>query len=146
MTYDMFRSPQTIKAYHRHHANLPKNVACEFCTFQNGHPQIIKDYGDLLVVRNKFPYKMWDNYFVNDQIMLIPKRHITSIAEFDSSEDQQFLTAVKDYESRDYCTYSRVPSAKSKSIAHLHIHFIKLSDKHVDTVLYHKNIGHKFLK
>lgn len=143
--YDMFRKASTVKAYKEHRASLPKDLVCEFCTFDESYEYFVKDYGAFRVIKNRFPYYMWDNWLVDDHLMLIPKRHIHDLKEFNEQERADLMKAMIEYDEAGYCIWIRDQTAGGRSVAHQHTHFIKISQKHVKGMVFHTELGNKYI-
>lgn len=141
----MFRKPSTVKAYQQHKQSLPKDLTCEFCTFDEKYAYFVRDYGTFQVIENRFPYAMWDNWLVDAHLMLVPKRHIHDLKEFTAEESADFLKALVEYDELGYCIWIRDQTAKGRTVPHQHTHFIKISNKHVKGMVFHQAFGNKYL-
>lgn len=140
--YDMYRKPETVKAYKAYKQSLPKDLVCDFC--DEKYIETLKDYGSFRVVRNRFPYAMWDNHLVDDHLMLIPKRHVHDLKEFTAEERNDFMNAMIEFDERGYCIWLRDQTAKGRSVSHQHTHFIKTSKTIVKGMVFHTEIGNKY--
>lgn len=141
--YDMFRTAETVRAYKKYKASLPKDLVCDFC--DENYTHTIKDYGTFRIVKNRFPYYMWDNWLVDDHLMLIPKRHIHDLKEFNEQERADLMKAMIEYDEAGYCIWIRDQTAGGRSVAHQHTHFIKISQKHVKGMVFHTELGNKYI-
>lgn len=72
---------------------------------------------------------MFEGRRVIDHIMVIPKHHRESLADFTDQEKTDQMAIMGDYESRGYNIYARGKGSISRSVDHQHTHLIKLSDK-----------------
>ncbi len=113
-----------------------KSSECLFCEVKPGHDQHIKSFNHFNLVRNIFPYSLWDSMGVEEHILLSPFRHVDSISDFYQSEGEEFLRVISDYESRGYSVYFRAKGSNAKSITHQHAHLIKLNDKKKKLIFY----------
>ncbi len=135
------RSRTTTKQYAWHtkkrHYTKEKATECDFCTLLK-HPtaQVVAVYEHCSVIKNNFPYDMWDHYGVNDHLMVVPKRHVVSLGDLTPEEQLDCLKAITKYEADGYSIYARAPSNKGKSITHQHTHLIKTDDKRKKFILY----------
>jgi diadenosine tetraphosphate (Ap4A) HIT family hydrolase len=111
---------------------------CEFCAFTVDDEQITKDCGEFWLARNIFPYDVWDASKVEDHLLVVPKRHVDSVAHFSASEQVGFMTILAEYESKGYSVYARAPINHMKSVVHQHTHLIKLEPKDKKFMLYLK--------
>lgn len=89
-------------------------------------------------MRSNFPYDFWENCKVTEHLLIIPKRHIYSMTEFNAQEVKDYFKIVSKYEARGYNVYSRGVSAATRSRLHMHTHFIKFDGKPKPFTLYIK--------
>ena len=87
--------------------------------------QIIEQHDTMQILRNDFPYFHWDDFEVADHLMIMPIRHIGSLADFNKIEANDFFDVLQEYEAKHYSVYSRAPSNTSRTQVHLHTHLIK---------------------
>lgn len=107
---------------------------CEFC--KPLPEQVIKTTKQFRVIRNKFPYTIWDGQTVIDHVMVVPKAHTDTIAHFTDEMIADYIRLLQEYEGQGYNTYARAPSSKIKSIAHQHTHLIKTQGRPKSFVLF----------
>ncbi len=113
------------------------NSECAFCRFSTDQPEDIIEQTDLFtVVQNKFQYDIWDAHPVTEHLLLSPNRHVDSIHEFSSQEQDAYMKMLVKYDIKGYTTYARANSDKTKSVAHQHTHLIKLGDKSYRYIYY----------
>ena len=93
-----------------------------------------------MIIKNIFPYDIWDDQGVLDHLMVIPKRHIESIGDFNEKELMEYSKIAGQYDKSGYSIYARSFSNSIKSIPHQHTHFIKLDGKHIKALFLLKNI------
>ncbi len=122
------RSAKHEKIY-RKHINQTDKTICSFCAIDVGHPQFVESMTFFKVIRNRFAYSLWDAQGVLDHLMLVPKRHIDSLADLKSEEKSEYVDILQRYEKQGYNVYARAPQSISKSIVHQHTHFIKNDGK-----------------
>lgn len=103
--------------------------SCLFCSIEKGDDQLIKSTDNFKVVKNNFPFSLWDTRGVVDHIMLTPKRHVSGIARFNPKESAEYVKLIKSYDKQGYNVYSRTAGSSAKSIEHQHTHLIKLDNK-----------------
>ena len=119
----MLRSRKSHHSYETYLKTHPK-LECVFC-----HPKpevIIEQTEHMLVLRNIFPYELWDFGIVTDHLMAIPKRHIIWLDELSDAEMLDYMKLVAKYEKKGYNLYARSDLNKvAKSVAHEHMHLIK---------------------
>lgn len=120
------RKRKNEKRYARYVAT--KKPGCDFCALSTDAEQVRKSAAHFWLIDNIFPYDMWDGLDVLDHAMVVPKRHVDSIAHFSEEESKQYLGLLAEYESQGYSVYARSPHNISKSVAHQHTHLIKLGN------------------
>lgn len=129
------RKRSSQKRYTTHLKNSKKSV-CEFCNFSADSDQVIEELSLFWIVKNTFGYDVWDGCGVEDHLMIVPKRHVDSIASFSDAESLQYMKELQKYEGLGYSIYSRSAENVTKSVAHQHTHFIKLDNKRKKSLLY----------
>lgn len=115
------------------------SVGCNFCGFDDlKKDEVIKEYKYFWLVKNIFPYDIWDDQGVTDHLMLIPKRHIKSIGDMNDAELLEHSKILGIYEDLGYSIYARASSNVVKSVVHQHTHLLKLDNKEISFMLYNK--------
>lgn len=132
----MWRDKETQRRYQLHVSQKSADAPCEFCVLKPGDGQVLKDSGTFWLVTNIFPYTIWDNFYVDEHLMLVPKRHIDSIGRFTDEELQTYGKLLAQYEDNGYSVYGRAASNTAKSVAHQHTHLIKVSNRRVKTLIF----------
>jgi diadenosine tetraphosphate (Ap4A) HIT family hydrolase len=100
---------------------------CPFCSLEP--LEVIKTGATMLMISNKYPYHYWEFMDVTDHLMIIPKRHVTTIASFTQAEKLEFLELLSTYERLGYNVYARAEENIMKTIPHQHTHLIKTKAK-----------------
>lgn len=106
---------------------------CEFC--KSLPDQELKTTSQFKVIRNKFPYTIWDGQTVVDHLMIVPKAHTDTVAHFTDDMITDYFKLLQAYETQGYNVYARAPSSKIKSIAHQHTHLLKTQGRPKSFVL-----------
>lgn len=88
------------------------------------------------MVKNIFPYDLWDTCGVKEHFMVIPKRHVDTISHFSNQEQKEYIGLIAKYEQSGYSIYARAPGSVAKSVHHQHTHLIKLDNKKKKFVLF----------
>lgn len=114
-------------AYEQYRKTLDKNQ-CQFCTFSLEDQHVLHELKAFWIVKNIFPYDIWDNSSVVNHLMLVPKRHIDSIAHFDHYEREEYVEVLAKYEGQGFSIYARAPGNIIKSVVHQHTHLIKIDN------------------
>jgi len=133
----MYRSRKLTKAYNPNAQEKLHKVdpnACPFC--DPSTIAIEKQAEHIMVVRNLFPYQYWEFLDVSDHLMLVPKRHVTSLQQFTDEEKIEFVQMLADYEALGYNVYARAPGSTMKTIPHQHTHLIKTENKRAKAVVF----------
>lgn len=106
-----------------------KSRDCDFCSFEGSDTPILKAEKHFQIVRNIFPYDVWDHAGVTDHLMLVPKRHVDAIGHFSPEEQAEFTKIIGQYDTKGYSVYARAKGSAIKSVVHQHTHLIKLDNK-----------------
>ena len=128
------RSPKTQRRWHQY-TTKHKIADCDFCEY-NDSLAVIKQCNYFLVIRNLFPYTMWDEMDVLDHLMLIPKRHIESLSELSTEESCEYIELLGAYEDKGYSAYSRSHKNSQKSVPHQHTHLIQTGSRRKKLMLF----------
>ena len=124
---------------YRHHRKVNIQTGCAFCAFKKSDQQVIKSYRNFFEVENIFPYSLWDSSEVVEHIMLVPKRHITSLAELTPEESTQYMKIISQKEKAGYDVFSRGHNSNMKSVPHQHTHLITTTGKKLKSLIYHES-------
>jgi diadenosine tetraphosphate (Ap4A) HIT family hydrolase len=81
------------------------------------------------VVKNKYPYLLWDGQRVTDHIMIVPKKHCYLLGEFSAPEFREYVKLVAEYDKKGYSTYARGKDSSARSIHHQHTHLIRTDNR-----------------
>ena len=115
------RNELAYVSYRRHQSG-----GCGFCdAYTDWSDQLVRTYKSMMILRNKFPYARWDGWKVGEHLMIVPVRHITTLAEMTVDEEDDFMTLMAEYDISGYSFYHRSHGNKSKSMPHIHGHLIK---------------------
>lgn len=120
------------RKHHRVYARYTKQAKsrdCAFCNFKVSENQVVKSTKYFWIVKNMFPYDVWDHTGVTEHLMLVPKRHIDAIGHFNLDEQLAFTKLVGQYDTKGYSIYARPKDSTVKSVAHQHTHLIKLDGR-----------------
>lgn len=118
------RSRKETKLYDKYQATVDK-TQCSFCHLKENGEQIVQETDGFLVVRNLFPYSIWDGQRVADHLMVVPRQHTDTLSDLDAQQAIEYLGVISEYEKQGYNVYARAPSSHMKSIMHQHTHLIK---------------------
>lgn len=99
---------------------------CVFCAIPTHEPEaIIEDNQHTLVVKNQFPYSVWDGCDVLEHLMVLPKKHRDTLASFTGAEQAEWLKVCAAYEKKGYSLYTRSQDNITRSVLHHHTHFMR---------------------
>ncbi|HVS58744.1 MAG TPA: hypothetical protein VHD60_03320 [Candidatus Saccharimonadales bacterium] len=118
------RSRKETKRYNKHQARIDKSQ-CSFCQLAEGGEPIVMETNAFLVVRNLFPYSIWDGQRVADHLLVVPRLHTDTLSALAPAQAQEFVAIISEYEKQGYNVYARAPGSHMKSITHQHTHLIK---------------------
>lgn len=119
------RSRKQVIAYRRHQRTLPAGRSCDFCQIDAGYEQFLRETKHFKIIRNIFAYSLWDSTAVRDHLMIVPKQHTDTMADFTTDEAMEYVHLLAEYESQGYNVYARAPQSTIKSVVHQHTHLIK---------------------
>lgn len=114
---------------YKHYLKKRNKPECVFCVIEPGNDQLIKKSTHFKVIKNIFPYSIWDGADVVHHIMITPIKHTDNLATLSDTAKLEFVKLLADYESQGYSFYGRTPSSQIKSIYHQHTHLIKIGPK-----------------
>lgn len=100
-------------------------TVCVFCDVNNSQDRFVAETPHFFIIKNDYPYSMWDHQGVADHLMVTPKRHIQELSGLSDEEKVEYVNLLQEYESKGYSIFTRSFSSITKSVPHLHTHFIK---------------------
>ncbi|HSH31795.1 MAG TPA: hypothetical protein VK963_03985 [Candidatus Saccharimonadales bacterium] len=129
----MYRSRQAVMQYRQYVKTRPA-VACEFCA-DLSH-QMVEAREHVLIVKNLFPYTIWDCCTVVDHLMILPRQHTDTLSALSPAAKLAYIEAMGQYEAKGYDIYARTAANTTKSIPHQHTHLIKLDRRQKKFIAY----------
>lgn len=123
----MYRKRKHELAYNKH--KLTEMDECIFCAIHTDNAGIVYEATSFWIYKNLFKYTAWDNRNVTDHVMIVPKRHILTLAELSAHEKNEYMTLLSEYDSKGYSSYLRASTNTAKTIQHLHAHLIQTEGK-----------------
>jgi diadenosine tetraphosphate (Ap4A) HIT family hydrolase len=123
------RTRSEFKRYHRYLKKLPADSGCEFCKFSKGSSQFADQTGHFWIIKNIFPYSLWDELGVEDHLLVVPKKHTDTLSSLPDKAAVEFVDLISSYENRGYSVYARAPGNPIKSVLHQHTHLIKSDNR-----------------
>lgn len=136
----MYHYRKTRKTYARHNSADKKSKAeCSFPFCNPNSRQPVREENETMyIIDNRVSYDVFEGRRVADHLMVIPKRHVETMASFTDQEKLDHMTLLGRYESAGYNVYARGVGSVSRSVKHQHTHLIKLTDKQPRAVIYAK--------
>lgn len=126
------------KVKYNSHSKADKKVqTCGFCAAE-ANERHVAETDTILVLPNRVSYDMFEGRRVIEHLMVIPKQHRESFAEFTQQEQLETMQMIAKYESEGYNMYARGVGSISRSMKHQHTHLIKLSQKPSKAIFYIK--------
>jgi diadenosine tetraphosphate (Ap4A) HIT family hydrolase len=116
--------------YYKKYLKTVDKSVCVFCEIKKGSDQLLSVTKHFKVIKNIFPYSIWDGQKVVDHLMVTPKKHTDSIKDMPDSQKVEYVNLIELYEQKGYNIYARAPVSKMKSIVHQHTHLIKTEGAH----------------
>ena len=125
-TYDKLNNKDKMQAVH-----------CSFPSCNETSSQSITEKNKTMyIIDNRTTYDIFEGRRVLDHKMVIPKRHVESLADFTQQEKVDHMDLLGEYEKQGYNVYARGAGSVTRSVKHQHTHLIKLSDKLPKGTLY----------
>jgi galactose-1-phosphate uridylyltransferase len=109
------RSRKHAKQYKKYQQSLKDVDDCAFCILDMEDPQYISETIHFKVIRNRFPYILWDAQRVVEHLMLVPRQHTDTLKTLSPGESKEYVELISDFENRGYNIYARSPRSSSKS-------------------------------
>jgi diadenosine tetraphosphate (Ap4A) HIT family hydrolase len=125
-TSNMYRWRRHEKLYQR---QKRKPGGCQFCDPAEIDYRLQEQSEHAVVVPNKTPYDVWEHHRVLDNLMVIPKRHVTHLGELTDDELLDIMRLVAQYEEAGYNVYARTNKSPRRSQGHQHTNLIKIDNK-----------------
>lgn len=97
---------------------------CTFCNLPN--KQIIKEYDNFIIAKNRFPYEDWFGHKVVNHVMLISKRHVEYFSEFTNKEIEEYMQIISEYDKNGNSSHTKNKFDPGRSITHFHTHLFKV--------------------
>lgn len=137
----MHRSRTEQHKYDRHlveerKAHKDSDNECTFCAIQKCDPQFISKTKYFKLIRNIFPYAVWDQQRVVNHLLIAPLAHVDSLASLSPEARLEFVQLISQYESEGYHVYARGAQAAARSIQHQHTHLIKCAGPSTNIVFF----------
>lgn len=130
----MFRYRAAQKHYH---ADVAKATKCPFCHIEEAGP-IIRETALFRITKAKYTYDLWEFRDVVEHLLIVPKRHVSTLAQLSQDERKELIDIMAEYEAQNYNVYARAIKSVQRTETHQHTHLIKTSDKHAKAAFFMK--------
>ena len=128
------RTPEVQAAYdlrreilRNHYGDTPP---CPFCA--TDEREVIEEVTAIQVVRNDFPYDYFDGKHVVQHLMIVPRRHIGLLQDFQPDEEHEYWQLMTRYHKNGYSSFTRSAIDTARSVPdHLHTHLFFYGDESV---------------
>jgi len=131
----MLHYRKTIQEYRTHNKADDVRSVCTFCN-EVGGARITSQNETMFVLPNRVSYDMFEGRRVIEHLMVIPKRHVETLANFTQQEKLDQMTIIGEYEAKGYNVYMRGVGTISRSVKHQHTHLIKLQNRHSKAIVF----------
>lgn len=118
------RSRKENKKYSNYLQSLEPE-ACAFCSIHESDERLVAATKYFKVIKNIFPYSLWDDQQVLDHLLVLPEQHTDSLADMSAEQKVDFVDLIERYEKAGYNIYARAPASQTKTVYHQHTHLIK---------------------
>ncbi len=134
----MIRTRKMHKRYLAEQKSRPKVTTCIFCDLTRKDPQVLEAYPLFMLVKNIYPYAVWDSCRVLEHYLILPKRHMASLDDMTKKERAEYADLVARAEKDGFALYTRSDSGITKSVTHVHTHLIKLENRRINVLFFLK--------
>lgn len=120
---------KTLNEYAKRNANDKHLAGCSYCSdYKNGTYKLVAEGKTMVTVHNRVMYDMFEGQRVTENLMVIPIRHVESMADFTDEEKLEHMTILGSYEKQAYDVYARGVGNVTRSMLHQHTHLIKMEN------------------
>jgi diadenosine tetraphosphate (Ap4A) HIT family hydrolase len=113
-----------------------QKLTCSLCNaIEKEEP--IEESKTMVVLKNRVAYDLWEDHrTTGEHYMIIPRRHVTTLSDFNDEEKLEMLTIAGKYEADRFNVYARGSGAIARSQHHQHTHLIRTHSKRAKILLY----------
>lgn len=105
------------------------NLPCPLCE-DIANRKVLFSTKTMHIMKNDYPYYMFDDLVVKAHIMLVPKRHISQFSEFNRGEMVDYWKILQKLSDQGYNSMTRATGNHRRSVpGHLHTHLIQLHER-----------------
>lgn len=124
-----YRTPKQTRLY-RTYLKIADPAVCTFCTVTSDQDRFVDQTKHFNIIKNQFPYSLWDGQEVTDHLMIVPKKHTNNLGSMTLREKAEYVDLLEEYERAGYNIYARAPVSAIRSIPHQHTHLIKAEGRY----------------
>lgn len=101
---------------------------CPFCN--DATRNLVAEHEGLYVLRNNFPYEVYDGRGVKEHLMIVPKKHSPQFSDFSDQVIKEYWRVLSEYHASGYSSMTRSATDSGRSVpGHLHTHlFLYFTD------------------
>lgn len=125
----MYRITKNENSYHKYKKT---EKGCYFCE-QEPHVVILKTK-NFYVSKNNFPYDFWDGQKVTKHLLIVSKKHVSTLESSDEEVLLEYGKLINEYSNSGFDIYTRTPNSPSRSQPHFHTHLIKTIGKKIKSL------------
>ena len=119
----MHHYPWTAYRYAKGNRSDKRRGECPFCS-EKQLDLAIETTETMYVIPNRTKYDLFEGLPVERHLLVIPKQHHSSLAEFAEAEQRELLAIVARYEAEGYHFFGHGVGAITRSVEHQHTHLI----------------------
>jgi len=124
--YAVYHSRSKYKLYQE---RKQATKGCPFCDPNEINYRLREETEHMYIVPNQTKYEVWEQHKVIEHLLLIPKRHVSTLGEFTDTEVLDMARLAGKYEDMGYSVYSRANVNPRRSVSHQHTHLVKIDPK-----------------
>lgn len=132
------RRPRELQYIRYRTTGKSQKKECVFCAYNDENSGIVDNTKHFWIVKNAFPYDLWDDLDVLEHLMIVPHAHTESLATLPEAAIVEYGKLLARYEDAGFSFYARAQTVITKSVPHQHTHLIKLDNKQKKAIFYLK--------
>lgn len=105
---------------------------CDFC--DPSAIAIISQTENFYIIKNIFPYNIWDRRKVKTHLLVASKGHLRGLEEISAKLLKEYITILKNYSGEGFDMFTRSTESVIKTVEHFHTHLIKTYGKKLEEV------------
>ena len=119
------RSDAIGRAYVKYRSSLmSKNTPCPLCLGVSKREVVLR-YSKFSIIKNDFPYQLYESARVKSHLMVVPHRHVPDFAYLTKIEAAEYMVILQEYSALGYNSMTRAEANIRRSVPdHLHTHLI----------------------